>query len=74
MIKHITFIIALLFMFSCGQAQTDPTPASTANCPLQIGTSIPGDVKVTNQEGEGVALQTIIDETPTILLFYRGGW
>jgi len=62
----------MLLFYSCGNSQKETM--QEAYCPLQIGMNIPGDIQVKDVTGKDITLNTIIDETPTILLFYRGGW
>ncbi|WP_158220742.1 peroxiredoxin family protein [Paraferrimonas haliotis] len=41
--------------------------------PLQTGQSIPS-VTVTTMAGDDVALTDVVAKSPTVLVFYRGGW
>lgn len=41
--------------------------------PLGEGKKVP-DVKVYNLEGKKVALRDVLGNSPTVLIFYRGGW
>lgn len=42
-------------------------------CPIKIGETVPA-VILRNIDGESVNLQEIVNEKPTVLIFYRGGW
>lgn len=42
-------------------------------CPVLVGTKIPA-VSLQDIDGNTVDLQKIITESPTVLVFYRGGW
>lgn len=42
-------------------------------CPLKIGEAVP-NVELRTIEGVLVNLQEIVNQKPTILIFYRGGW
>ena len=41
--------------------------------PLLIGVSVP-DVVLNDVEGKQVKLHSLIEQKPTVLIFYRGGW
>ncbi|GIV35856.1 MAG: peroxiredoxin [Cyclobacteriaceae bacterium] len=41
--------------------------------PLLIGEQIP-DVKLQNAQGEQVSLLRVVNQKPSVLVFYRGGW
>jgi peroxiredoxin len=49
--------------------------AESANeiCPVKIGEPIP-DVTLKNIDGNSINLQEIVNQKPTLLIFYRGGW
>lgn len=42
-------------------------------CPLLIGETIP-NADLLDAEGKSVKLKTIINQMPSVLVFYRGGW
>lgn len=42
-------------------------------CPLKVGTEIP-DGTLSNINGEETSLHKLVDEKPTVLIFYRGAW
>lgn len=42
-------------------------------CPLKVGSEIP-DGTLTTIEGTEKSLHDLVDEKPTILIFYRGAW
>ena len=42
-------------------------------CPLKVGEEIP-EVMLTDIDGKPVALQEMIADKPTVLVFYRGAW
>lgn len=50
-------------------------PAATAESatPLAVGSTAP-HAMVRTAEGAAVDLATLVDEKPTVLIFYRGGW
>jgi peroxiredoxin len=41
--------------------------------PLLVGMSVP-DVVLTNVQGKEVKLYSLLEQKPTVLIFYRGGW
>lgn len=42
-------------------------------CPIKIGEVVP-DVELKNIDGATVNLREIVNQKPTVLIFYRGGW
>lgn len=59
-------------MFSFVNGQTIPDRASDIS-PFLIGEQIP-DVELKDIAGETVALKSIIQSRPSVLIFFRGGW
>jgi hypothetical protein len=53
-------------------ANAEPTAPDQVQ-PLLIGSPLP-DVAITNLDGESVSLADVILGSPTLLIFYRGGW
>lgn len=47
-------------------------PVLTAE-PLDVGAPVP-DVSLQTESGSEVALRALVDGSPTVLIFYRGGW
>jgi len=43
-------------------------------CPLTEGVKFPSYVMLTTASGTLESLEDIVDDTPSILIFYRGGW
>ena len=64
-------LITLLFI-GCSDQQAIPLVAEDIS-PILIGETLP-NANFQNVEGETVQLKTILEEKPTILVFYRGGW
>jgi len=64
-------IIASLCFSSIAFAQV-PKNAEDIS-PLLVGESIP-DAMLLDYKGNQVALNSIIKNKPTVLVFYRGGW
>jgi hypothetical protein len=55
-------------------AAEDPIPASAEEIrPLLIGAAVPA-VEVKTLDGSAVDLAEKVQEQPTVLIFYRGGW
>lgn len=42
-------------------------------CPLKVGSEIPSTTLATNS-GDFIQLNSLVSETPTVLIFYRGAW
>ena len=64
-------LITLLFT-GCSNQQAIPLVAEDIS-PILIGETLP-NANFQNVEGETVQLKAILEEKPTILVFYRGGW
>ena len=64
-------LITLLFI-GCSDQQAIPLVAEDIS-PILIGETLPNG-NFQNVEGETVQLKAILEEKPTILVFYRGGW
>ena len=64
-------LITLLFI-GCSDQQAIPLVAEDIS-PILIGETLP-NANFQNVEGETVQLKAILEEKPTILIFYRGGW
>lgn len=66
--------VALCVLATSGIAQDRiiaTTPDSTK--PLAVGSPIP-DVTVTDAAGKAVTLQSLHQDSPVVLVFFRGGW
>ena len=64
-------LITLLFI-GCSDQQAIPLVAEHIS-PILIGETLPNG-NFQNVEGEYIQLKAILEEKPTILVFYRGGW
>jgi peroxiredoxin len=64
-------LITLLFI-GCSNQQAIPLVAEDIS-PILIGETLP-NANFQNAEGSSVQLKAILEEKPTILVFYRGGW
>ena len=81
LIIRISAVLILLGWFSICLAQTndDKNPQYTvANspreiCPILIGETVP-ELILTDVNGSPFNLNAAIEQKPTILIFYRGGW
>ena len=68
--KKLLFI-SLLFI-GCTNQLSIPTVAEDIS-PILIGETLP-NANFQNAEGKSVQLKAILEEKPTVLVFYRGGW
>ena len=68
--KKLLFI-SLLFI-GCTNQLSIPTVAEDIS-PILIGETLP-NANFQNAEGEYVQLKAVLEEKPTVLVFYRGGW
>ena len=64
-------LISLLFI-GCSNEISIPTVAEDIS-PILIGETLP-NAYFQNAEGESVQLKAVLEEKPTVLVFYRGGW
>ena len=57
-----------------GTAQSVPIPSTPAQIrPILIGSEAPGPV-LKNSSGEDVDLTRVLEQRPTIVVFYRAHW
>ena len=68
--KKVLFI-SLLFI-GCTNQLSIPTVAEDIS-PILIGETLP-NANFQNPKGEYVQLKALLEEKPTVLVFYRGGW
>ena len=68
--KNLLFI-SLLFI-GCTNQLSIPLVAEDIS-PILIGEKLP-NANFQNAEGEYVQLKAVLEEKPTVLVFYRGGW
>jgi len=61
-----------IFCFACAANAQIPEKAEDVS-PLFIGETLP-NANFQNAEGKSIQLKTILEENPTVLVFYRGGW
>lgn len=64
-------LISLLFI-GCSNEISIPTLAEDIS-PILIGETLP-NAYFQNAEGKSVQLKAVLEEKPTVLVFYRGGW
>lgn len=64
---------ACAFLASGPAATPGPAPSAAEICPSLIGEQIPA-ASVVDLEGNVVELRALVATTPTVLVFYRGGW
>ena len=63
-----------IFCFWCVPTVSAQVPEAAEDiCPLLIGESIP-QATLQDLEGKQVILNELINQKPTVLVFYRGGW
>ncbi len=65
-------LLLSLLLIGCSNQQSIPLVAEDIS-PILIGETLPNG-NFQNVEGEFVQLKAILEEKPTILVFYRGGW
>ena len=68
------FALALHAGFALSTTVPDETPSSPADvCPALIGSAVP-DITVSAPDGVEIELRSVLAESPTVLVYYRGGW
>lgn len=81
-VKYLSLLLGILIAVqSCSNEQDKISSSENVEyaqsaeqvTPVLTGTQIP-DVTVRNSKGEQVSLNSLIQEKPTVLIFYRGGW
>ena len=65
-------LLITLLITGCSNQQSIPLIAEDIS-PILIGEKLP-NAKFQNAEGKSVQLKTLLEEKPTVLVFYRGGW
>jgi peroxiredoxin len=65
-------LLLSLLLIGCSNQQSIPLVAEDIS-PILIGETLPNG-NFQDVEGEFVQLKAILEEKPTILVFYRGGW
>ncbi len=43
-------------------------------CPLKVGEDLPLKAKIVDESGKKRTLEDVLNDRPTVLVFYRGGW
>jgi len=74
-IDFVAFIVASGVAFAQGQDDSSGRVAERADDihPLLVGTKVP-DVFLNDVKGKQVKLYSLLEQKPTVLIFYRGGW
>ena len=65
-------LLLALLLIGCSNQQSIPLIAEDIS-PILIGETLP-NAYFQNAEGESVQLKAVLEEKPTVLVFYRGGW
>ena len=65
-------LLITLIIAGCSNQQSIPIVAEDIS-PILIGEKLP-NANFQNAEGKSVQLRTLLEEKPTVLVFYRGGW
>ena len=65
-------LLITLIIAGCSNQQSIPLIAEDIS-PILIGEKLP-NANFQNAEGKSVQLRTLLEEKPTVLVFYRGGW
>ena len=69
--KKILLLISLI-LIGCSNNSSIPLIAEDIS-PILIGETLP-NASFQNAEGKFVQLKALLEEKPTVLVFYRGGW
>lgn len=77
MIKPINIMTKLIslffFAFILNTGHCQIASSNTETCPLKIGVAIP-DATLFDLKSKPIKTSEILGSTPTVLIFYRGGW
>ena len=65
-------LLITLIIAGCSNQQSIPLVAEDIS-PILIGEKLP-NANFQNVDGKSVQLRTLLEEKPTVLVFYRGGW
>ena len=65
-------LLITLIIAGCSDQHSIPLVAEDIS-PILIGEKLP-NANFQNVEGKSVQLRTLLEEKPTVLVFYRGGW
>ena len=65
-------LLIILLITGCSNQQSIPLVAEDIS-PILIGEKLP-NANFQNAEGKPVQLRVLLEEKPTVLVFYRGGW
>ena len=65
-------LLISLLLIGCSNKTSIPLVAEDIS-PILIGETLPNAI-FQNAEGKSVQLKAILEEKPTVLVFYRGGW
>ena len=65
-------LLITLIIAGCSNQQSIPLIAEDIS-PILIGEKLP-NANFQNAEGKSVQLKALLEEKPTVLVFYRGGW
>ncbi len=69
--RRILFVVTFAFMATLAQSQLPLLPQDIS--PLLNGETVP-DATLSGTDGANYQLHSLVEEKPTVLLFYRGGW
>lgn len=70
-VKNVITILAFLFCTAQVWAEV-PQKAADVN-PIEVGAVLPS-LPLLNSEGEKVSLKKMVQDAPSVIIFYRGGW
>ena len=78
MVRHLTAFLVVIATTWCTVSvgwcdEPGIAPEAKAAVPLEAGASIP-DVAVHDSAGEKVSLNSLVKNTPTVIVFFRGSW
>ena len=68
--KSALVILTLVMVYTGGYSQGD---TAEDICPIKIGQEIP-EAEIWTLEGEPMPIRRLLDDEPTVMVIYRGGW
>jgi len=70
--KSAYLLLLIAILYTNVDAASVPAYAHNIN-PVEVGSNVP-DATVKRSDGTSVALKNLIENKPSVLVFYRGGW
>lgn len=74
MLRNFRFVLAALALTALPLARAaDIAPSADKITPILLGSALP-DPALRDRDGNATSLRKVVDDKPSVLVFYRGGW